>query len=191
MYLKCFNVRPCFLTSDMIQLTASNLLCFIGLVTWDHHRLALVMSGAWWQQSWAWWATANLTMQTRTGHDKPWHRPCINGGQDTTTWNWRTGVLWSHHGLIRLVAITNIWLEIWSVVETKGWDMSRCVPDTAAAELSCCPSPAPRLAGASIMLLLAPLSCHGRNSKVKKQKGLWHSQPSPCYTGSKIVPERL
>lgn len=77
-----------------------------------------------------------------------------------------------HHGLIRLAAITNTWLEIWSAVETKGLDRSRCVPDTATAELSCCPSPEPRLAEASIMLLLAPLSCHGRNSKVKKQKGL-------------------
>ena len=68
-----------------------------------------------------------------------------------------------------MAARANIWLDICSVVETKGWDMGRCVPDAATAELSCGPSPTPRLAGASTVLL-APLSCHGRNPKVKKLK---------------------
>jgi len=162
MYLKYLCVRMYFMTSDVMWLTASNLLCFIGLMTWEHHGLALVMSRTKWQEGSALWATAHL-MQTRMGHDKPSHRLCISGGQDNSTWNWWTGILWYHHGLIILAAIANICLEICLHVESKGWDTGRCVPDTAAAELSCCP----RLARESILLLLALLSCHGRNAKVK------------------------
>lgn len=181
MYLKYFNVRTCFLISDVMWLTASKPILF----HWPGNM------GASWQQGWALWAMANSSMQTRTGHDKPWHRPCINSEQDNGTWNCWTGVPWYHHGLIRLVASANIWLEICSVVKTKGWDMGRCVPDTAPAEPRCCPSPTPKLAGANIVLLLAPLTCHGRNPKVKKQKAWWPSQPLSNSTGSKIVlPER-
>lgn len=183
MYLKYFNIRTCFLNSEVMWLIASRPTVF--------HQPSDI--GA----SWPCIGHEQSTMATRVSmvsHSKPkkpWHRLCITGGQDNGTWNRWKSVLWYHHGLIRLVASANIWLEIHSVVETKGWDMSRSVPNNTTAELSCCPSPVPRLPGASIMLLPDPPSCQSRNPKVKKQKAWWPFQLLSGSTGLKIIPKRL
>lgn len=108
MYMKHFNVKTCFLNSEMMWLIASKhtlLRCSDDTeASWfcSSHEQSMM------QQR---WPTANWTTPTRTGHDKPCHRLCINCGLDNSTWNWWTGVPW--------------YTSDWQPVPTSGWKYAR------------------------------------------------------------------